>query len=314
MSPFGENQLSHLIKARAFALNFDLCGIAPVRELREYAQVLKSWLGSGMNGDMNFFAKTFDERINPSLIFDEAKSLVVVGLNYFAPKKQGGNGIPLISSYAYGIDYHNLIKEKLNHLLDFITSVNPEARGKSFVDAAPIIEKAWAREAGLGWFGKNSLILNKEIGSFFFIGELVLNIELDYESPFTGDYCGNCRICIDSCPTGAINYNRTIDVRKCLSYLTVENKNAIPEEFSGKMEERIFGCDKCQDVCPWNKNVKPHNIPGFDLSPELAKMTREDWLSLSEKKYKKLFGLSAVRRVKYERLMDNIKFVTRTIN
>lgn len=302
--------LTRLIKEKAAALDFDLCGIAPVRELKEFKKSLKKWIETGMNGNMDYIARSMEKRTNPGLIVNGAKSLVVVGLNYFTTKKQGGDGIPVISRYAYGIDYHCLIKGKLEKLFGFIIKIYPKVKGQSYVDFAPIMEKAWAREAGLGWFGKNSLLLNKEIGSFFFIGILVLNIVLEYDNPFTEDYCGNCRLCIDSCPTQAINNNRTIDARRCISYLTVENKSPIPEEFAGRLEYRVFGCDKCQEVCPWNKNVKAHKIPELDLPSELANMTRKEWLTLPEELFQRLFNKSAVKRVKYKGLIRNINFIS----
>jgi epoxyqueuosine reductase len=240
---------------------------------------------------------------------DGARTVIVGGINYYSSEKQGGKGIPVVSKYAYGKDYHIVLCEKLEILLEFITSCLPEASGKVFVDSAPIFEKAWAREAGLGWIGKNSILVNKEIGSFIFLGEIVLDIELQYDKPFIEDLCGSCRLCLNTCPTNAINENKTINASRCISWLTVENKKPIPEELKTRMENRIFGCDICQDVCPWNKNSKPNNNPDLMLSDRLKKMTEEDWLSLSREEFDIIFDKTSVKRTTYKRLNRNINFV-----
>jgi epoxyqueuosine reductase len=314
MTSCADTNLSTLIKRYAVSLGFDLCGIASSKALAEHRQILKKWIAAGMNGEMNYFRKNLEKRINPGLLVNGAKSIIVAGLNYFTEKKQGGNGIPVISKYAYGTDYHFLLKELLNKLLEYIVSLKPDAEGQIFVDTAPILEKAWAKEAGLGWIGRHSVLINKEIGSFLFLGEVVLNIDLQCDSPYSDDHCSNCRSCIEACPTYAINENRTIDTRKCISYLTVTNKNPIPYEFEGKMNNRVLGCDICQDVCPWNKNAKPHKNPELEISSEFGKMRREEWLSLSKEKYQKIFNRSSVRRVTYERFMRNILFITKNKN
>jgi len=306
-----DKTISLLIKEKAYELGFDLCGIAPSKVLKEHESVIKNWCCSGMNGDMTYLGQNIEKRINPGLLVPGAKSVIVTGLNYFTGKKQGGDGIPVISRYAYGINYHDVIKDKLNTILDYIKSIRPEAEGKAFVDSAPIIEKAWAREAGLGWPGRHSILINNKIGSFFFLGVIILNIDLDYDEPFNEDHCGTCRLCIDSCPTGAINENRTIDVRKCIAYLTIENKDPVPEELALKMEGRVFGCDKCQDVCPWNNNAKPHKNPEFEISEELALMNAKEWLNLTRKQFNRLFKRSAIERRTYERLMKNVAIVTK---
>lgn len=306
-----DKTISLLIKEKAYELGFDLCGIAPSKVLKEHESVIKNWCCSGMNGDMTYLGQNIEKRINPGLLVPGAKSVIVTGLNYFTGKKQGGDGIPVISRYAYGINYHDVIKDKLNTILDYIKSIRPEAEGKAFVDSAPIIEKAWAREAGLGWPGRHSILINNKIGSFFFLGVIILNIDLDYDEPFNEDHCGTCRLCINSCPTGAINENRTIDVRKCIAYLTIENKDPVPEELALKMEGRVFGCDKCQDVCPWNNNAKPHKNPEFEISEELALMNAKEWLNLTRKQFNRLFKRSAIERRTYERLMKNVAIVTK---
>jgi epoxyqueuosine reductase len=310
----GNKDLGKKIKCYAISIGFDLVGIAPSKQLTDHKEIINRWLAAGMNAGMSFFARDVQKRLNPAFLLDEARSVVVVGINYFPDEIQGGNGIPIISKYVYGKDYHMVVSEKLNDLLEFIVSCEPAARGKVCVDSAPILEKAWAREAGLGWIGKNSLLINKKIGSFLFLGELVLNLDLQYDKPFSKDYCSSCSICLESCPTNAINENKTIDARKCISWLTVENKNAIPEEFRGKMEERIFGCDVCQNVCPWNKKAQPNHIPEFVLPEELKRLTLKDWINLSKEEYHTLFLRSSVKRRTYEQFMENVTFVTNSGN
>jgi len=307
---FSSNRdLSRKIKDFAFSIGLDLIGIAPSKQLKNHSEILNRWLAAGMNADMRFISAGVEKRTNPSLLLDNAKSVVVVGLNYYSAEKQVGQGVPIISRYAYGNDYHKVVSEKLNALLEFIISCEPCASGKVCVDSAPILEKAWAREAGLGWIGKNTILINKETGSFMFLGEIVLNIELQYDKPFTEDFCGNCRACIDSCPTNAINNDRTIDARKCISWLTVENKNVIPEEYKGKLADRVFGCDICQDVCPWNKEIPPNDNPDFKLSESIKKMSKEEWLSLSFDYFNELFEKSSIKRATYVRFARNIKFL-----
>lgn len=307
MSPSADKNLTLLIKDKASELGFDLCGIAQTRILSEHEPVLKSWCGSGMNGEMTYLSNNIEKRINPEILFPGAKSVIVTGLNYFTSRKQGSNGIPVISRYAYGTSYHTVIKAKLNKILGYIKTITPSVEGKAFVDSAPILEKAWAKEAGLGWPGRHSILINKSIGSFFFLGIIVLNTELEYDEPSHEDYCGTCRACIDSCPTSAINYNRTIDVRKCIAYLTIESKNPVPQELASKMEGRVYGCDKCQDVCPWNRDVKQHNNPEFMISDELERMTSEEWLNLTQEQFNIIFRNSPVKRATYKRFTRNIR-------
>ena len=302
--------LTNLIKRKVFELGFDLCGVAPARKLEEYESVLRDWCSSGMNGDMTYLGRGLEKRIDPSLLFQGTRSVIVTGLNYYINKKQGENGIPIISRYAYGADYHDVIINKLDHILNFIRSYEVQVSGKAFVDSAPILEKAWAREAGLGWPGRHSVMINREIGSFFFIGVLLVDIELEYDKPFSGDHCGNCRLCIESCPPKAINENRTIDARKCIAYLTIESKVVVPEDLASKLEGRVFGCDKCQEVCPWNTRAKPHKTPEFELSVEVDMMTAEDWKNLSGDDFKRLFKKSAIGRRTYDIFMQNVTNVT----
>lgn len=307
--PEQNRDLTSGIKLKATRLGFDLCGIAPVRRLVEHESVLKNWCSAGMNGTMSFMENNLDKRINPDLLFPGAKSVIVTGLNYYSQKKQTSENVPIISKYAYGQDYHDIIIKKLDDLLEAIRQLDPNVNGKSFVDGAPLLEKAWAREAGLGWIGKHSILINKEIGSFFFIGILLVDINLDYDTPFTSDYCGECTACIDICPTRAINSNHTIDARKCIAYHTIESKEDIPSEISVKAGKSVFGCDKCQDICPWNKNAKPNHIPEFELSSKIETMTAEDWMCLTKAQFAELFKKSPVRRRKYDRFMRNLMII-----
>jgi epoxyqueuosine reductase len=309
MSPSGNIDISKLIKEHANSIGFDLCGIAPSRQLKEHEQVLRKWLGEGMNADMKYLAGNIAQRTDPRLVLDGAKSIIVTGLNYFSVLRNGEDEMPMISRYAYGKDYHLVLREKLNLLLDYIVSIIPAVKGKYFVDSAPVLEKAWAQQAGLGWIGRHSVLINKEIGSFIFLGVIIIDAEINYDSPVFEDHCGNCRLCIEACPTKAINGNKTIDARKCISWLTVEKKTPVPEELKGKIGGRLFGCDLCQEICPWNKNARPHNNLDFAIVPELATMTREDWLSLSSEKYNKLFSQSSIGRTKYEKLKRNAEII-----
>ena len=297
---------SVLIKEYAAEVGFDLCGIARARSLDEHRAILTKWTYAGMNGDMAYLGHNIEKRTDPRILVPGAKSIIVTGLNYYSEKKQGGNGVPVISRYAYGVNYHDIIRGKLNKISDFIKSIYPEAFVRSYVDSAPLLEKAWGREAGLGWPGKHSLLINREIGSFFFLGVIVVNIDLEYDQATEEDSCGICKLCVDSCPTGAINNNRTIDTHKCIAFLTLESKSLIPDDLVSKLEGRAFGCDKCQEVCPWNKSAKHHKTPDFELPAEVGLMTADDWKNLSRKDYKRLFKTSAIGRRTYCRFMDNI--------
>ncbi len=302
--------LSPLIKEKAFEIGFDLCGIAPSHPLKEHKLILENWCQAGMNGTMSYLAKNIEKRTDPRLLFPGAKSVIVTGLNYYTERRQGGDGVPVISRYVYGDDYHDVIIIRLNQILGFIKEQVPGADGKAFVDSAPVLEKAWAREAGLGWPGRHSIIINKNIGSFFFIGVIIVNISLEYDKPFTDEYCNECRLCIDACPTGAINADRTIDARKCIANLTIENREPVPEAFAEKMEGRIFGCDICQEVCPWNRYAKAHKINEFEISRELASLSGKEWLSLSSGRYDTIFRKSAVKRKNYKTFMKNVRTIS----
>jgi len=309
MNASAEFNFSEGIKEKARELGFDICGIAESRSLDEYGPFLKAWLDTGMNDKMGYLARDMAKRLDPQHLLPGARSIVVTGLNYYSEIIQKEPGVPLLSIYTYGIDYHDVIFAKLNELFDWIRSIEPYAEGRKVVDSAPLLEKAWAREAGLGWQGRHSILINKDIGSFFFIGILILNIELDYDKPFTGDLCTECRMCIEACPTGAINDNSTIDARKCISNLTIENRGPIPENIIPIMGKRISGCDICQEVCPWNSKAKPNNNPEFIPDPEIARMTPKEWLSLSREQFLRLFGRSTVGKIKYEQFIRNIETV-----
>jgi len=304
--------LSAQIKEKALELGFDLCGIAPSKPLKERGKILTDWCSSGMNAEMGYMARNIDKRINPEYLVPDAKSLIITGLSYYTDKKQSEPGVPVISRYAYGASYQDVIIAKLHMLLTFIKSVVPEAEGRPYSDTAPLLEKAWAGEAGLGWQGKHSIVINKEIGSFFFIGALIINIELDYDTPVKKEYCGDCRLCIDMCPTNAINDNRTIDARKCIANLTIENRGTIPEDIIPELGRRVYGCDRCQEVCPWNKNAKEHHTPEFELSEEIERMNQTDWINLSAEQFERLFKNTPIARRKYEPFMKNVTIVTKS--
>jgi epoxyqueuosine reductase len=304
---------SDLIREKAFKLGFDICGIARVRALTDHESMLKTWLEKGMNDMMGYLEKEPEKRFNPELVFPGAKSLIVTGISYYSEIKQREKGIPILSRYSYGTDYHDVIVPKLEILLAFVKQKMPDTEGKAIADTGFLHEKSWISEAGLGWQGRHSIMINKEIGSYFFIGIIILNIELDYNEPFKSDCCGNCRLCIDACPTGAINDNRTIDARKCISNRTIENRGPIPDEIVPKLGGRVYGCDRCQEVCPWNKNLTPNSHPEFVIDEKIAGMNREEWESLTEDQYKKLFKKTAVSRIKYDDFKRNISDALKSI-
>lgn len=307
MTASADIKLSALIKNKTTELGFDLCGIARARRLSECESVLTKWCSEGMHDRMNYLTRDPDKRADPEILFPGAKSMIVTGLNYYTDRRQTQPDVPLVSIYALGKDYHNLITARLEKLLIYIKSIVPETEGKAFCDDAPVLEKPWAVEAGLGWRGKHSVVINDRIGSFFFIGVLILNIELEYDKPLEGEKCGKCRACIDHCPTGAINSDRTIDARRCIANLTIGNRGPVPEEIIPLLGRKVYSCDICQDVCPWNRNAIPHNIPEFMISDELAHMSKEQWFSLDKDKFDSLFTGTPVERVKFDRFKRNIE-------
>ena len=296
------------IKEQALALGFLSCGISKAGFLEDEAPRLEHWLNTNQHGEMHYMENHFDKRLDPTLLVPGAKSVVSLTLNYYNSEKQTDPNAPKISLYAYGKDYHFVIKDKLKELLSRINNQIGAVDGRVFVDSAPVMDKAWAAKSGLGWIGKNSNLLSKQVGSFFFIAELILDLELESDLPVT-DHCGSCTACIDACPTDAITSPYQVDGSKCISYFTIELKDALPTEFKGKMDDWMFGCDVCQDVCPWNKFSKPHEEPLFNPHPELLQMTSSDWTELTAETFQKVFKDSAVKRTKLEGLTRNIEFL-----
>jgi epoxyqueuosine reductase len=304
------NNYTQLIKSEATRLGFEYCGISKADFLEEEAPRLENWLNNNMHGQMSYMANHFDKRLDPRLLVPGAKSVVSLLLNYYPSQKQKDETAPKISKYAYGRDYHDVIKEKLNALLEFIRENIGEVDGRAFVDSAPILDKAWAKKGGLGWVGKNSNLINKNSGSFFFIAELIIDLELEYDGAVK-DYCGSCTRCIDACPTDAIVAPYIVDGSKCISYFTIELKENIPNDVKGKFNDWAFGCDVCQDVCPWNRFSKPHSEAHFKANEELLGMTKTDWEEITEETFKRVFKNSAVKRTKYSGLKRNIAFLKR---
>ncbi|MDQ3290186.1 MAG: tRNA epoxyqueuosine(34) reductase QueG [Bacteroidota bacterium] len=284
------------------------CGISKAEFLEEEAPRLENWLNRQMHGKMHYMENHFDKRLDPRLLVDGAKSVVSLLLNYY-PEEQQPNDTFQISKYAYGQDYHFVIKEKLKNLLTYIQENIGEVGGRAFVDSAPVLDKAWAKKSGLGWIGKNSNLITPQVGSFYFIAELIIDLELEYDGPIK-DYCGTCTKCLDACPTNAIIEPYVVDGSKCISYFTIELKDQIPDTVNGKFGNWVFGCDICQDVCPWNRFARPHQEPAFQPHPELNNFTKKDWQEITEEVFKEVFRKSAVKRTGYNGLLRNIKFVT----
>jgi epoxyqueuosine reductase len=300
--------LTNKIKAKAQELGFLSCGIAKADFLEAEAKFLTDWLNQKKHGKMHYMENNFEKRLDPRLLVPGAKSVISLSYNYFSNQKQPDESAPKIAMYAYGEDYHDLLRKKLNELFEYIKTEAGNIEGRSFVDSAPVLEKAWAQKSGLGWVGKNTNLLSKRIGSYFFLAEIILDLELDYDTPVK-DYCGNCTKCIDACPTEALT-PYAIDASKCISYLTIELKDEIlPSKFKGKMDNWMYGCDVCQQVCPINSQAEPHHETAFEPLPELMNMTRADWENINEETFKKLFGKSAVKRTKFSGLKRNIQFL-----
>lgn len=296
-----------MIKAESKRLGFLSCGISRAGFLEEEAPRLENWLNKNMQGQMFYMENHFDKRLNPTLLVEGAKSVISLLLNYYPSEFQNQESYK-ISKYAYGQDYHFVIKEKLKELLYFIRTEIGEVTGRAFVDSAPVLDKAWAAKSGLGWMGKNTNLITQKVGSFYFIAELIVDVELEYDSPTT-DHCGSCTACIDACPTEAIVAPYEVDGSKCISYFTIELKENIPTEMKGKFDDWMFGCDVCQDVCPWNRFSKPHNEPLFQANPELLSFTKKDWEEITEDVFKIIFKNSAVKRTKLEGLRRNVEFL-----
>lgn len=292
-------------------MGFDGVGISKAEKLDGFENSLNQWLQAGHHAGMEYMAQNREKRIDPTHLVPGAKSVVSFILSYY-PKEMQPPHLPQIAKYAYGTDYHFVLKEKIQQVWDFVKTLEPSLEGRIFVDSAPVSDKLWAVKAGLGWLGKNSCLINKEIGSFVFIGEMIVNLELAYDEPYPSNYCGSCTKCMDACPTGAIVKPGTIDSNRCISYLTIENKKeSIPEEFSGTFGLRIFGCDTCQDVCPWNKKPLITSEKAFFPTPESLSVTRERWENMDTTTFKKLFKKSPLQRAKLSGLLRNVTFISK---
>jgi epoxyqueuosine reductase len=302
-------QHTSFIKKTAAALGFDYCGIAKAVRLDDDARRLEQWLNKGMQGTMQYMEKYFDLRIDPEKLVPGAKSVITLLKNYYPSGKQQG-GVPKISKYAFGKDYHAVIRKKLNSLIESMKEEIGEIHGRGFVDSAPVLERTWAQRSGLGWVGKNGNLINKLSGSFYFIATLITDLELEYDDAFAKDYCGTCTKCIDACPTDAILPDKVVDGSKCISYFTIELKEMmIPGEMKGKFDNWIFGCDVCQDVCPWNRFSKPHREDAFTPVPEILNLNNKEWEEMTEENFKKIFIDSPLKRSGFKGIQRNLKFL-----
>lgn len=306
-----QHKQSHtqLIQQEAQRLGFEGIGFAKAEYMESEARRLETWLQQGMHGKMQYMENHFDKRVDPTKLVEGAKSVISLTYNYYTDEAQTDPTAPKISKYAYGKDYHIVIKNKLKELLYYIRENIGEVNGRCFVDSAPVLERDWAKRAGTGWVGKNTLLIHPKQGSYYFLAELILDLELEYDTPMR-DYCGTCTRCIDACPTEAISpQGYLVDGSKCISYFTIELKEAIPEDYKGKFNNWMFGCDICQEVCPWNRFSKPHEEPDFEPHPDLLTMKKQDWLDITEEIFQKIFKNSAVKRTKFTGLKRNINFL-----
>ncbi len=300
---------TNFIKITAHNLGFDYCGIAKAMQLEDDAKRLEAWLSGGMNAGMKYMENHFDLRIDPTKLVPNAKSVITVLKNYF-PNQSQPTDSPKVAKYAFGMDYHEVIRGQLKQLLATIHQHIGMVEGRGFVDSAPVLERTWAVKSGLGWVGKNGNLINKTQGSFFFIATLIIDLELEYDPPFAKDFCGTCTKCIDSCPTEAILPNKVIDATKCISYYTIELKEQlIPEDKKGQFDNWMFGCDTCQDVCPWNRFSKPNQEPAFTPVHEILTYTKSDWEMLTEQTFNTVFKHSPMKRSKYKGIQRNLKFL-----
>ncbi len=300
------------VKKLAREMGFDFCGISKAEFLEEEAQKLESWLKKGYHGKMTYMENHFDKRLDPTKLVPGAKSVISLVFNYYPDQKQR-EGTFKIAKYAYGKDYHFVIKKKLRQFIHQLNEEVGEVEGRAFVDSAPVMERQWAAKSGLGWLGKNSLLLNKSMGSFFFLAELIIDLELEPDGPVK-DYCGTCTRCIDACPTDAIVDNGMVDASACISYLTIELRDELPKQFQENMEDWVFGCDICQDVCPWNRFSRPHMEEAFEADQRLMKFDKREWEEITREVFNEIFKKSAVKRTKYEGLKRNIRFVSEKKN
>jgi epoxyqueuosine reductase len=303
------SQHTTIVKQEAANLGFDFCGISKAVFLEAEAKQLENWLNKNHHGTMAYMANHFDKRLDPRLLVPGAKSIVSLMINYFPHQTQVHPDAPKISKYAYGVDYHEVIRNKLNLLIQTLRAKIGKIEARAFVDSAPVMDKAWAKKSGMGWMGKNTNIINKNKGSFFFIAELITDLELEPDG-LVKDYCGTCTKCIDACPTDALYTPYNIDASKCISYLTIELKEEIPNTFKGQFENWAFGCDICQDVCPWNRFSKPHQQAELNANDDLLGMSKNDWNEITEEVFKKIFKKSAVKRTKYNGLKRNLSFIS----
>lgn len=300
---------TQLIKKLSAQLGFEYCGIAKAVQLNEDARRLEQWLNKGMHGNMQYMENYFDLRIDPSKLVPGAKSVITLLMNYYPQQQQQHKDVK-IAKYAYGKDYHEVIRKKLKELMALLKESVGDINGRGFVDSAPVLERAWAQKSGLGWIGKNGNLINKKSGSYFFIATLITDIELDYDNPNTKDYCGTCTRCIDSCPTAAILPNKVIDGSRCISYFTIELKDAlIPGSMQGKFDNWMFGCDTCQDVCPWNRFSTPTTETEFTPLPQILNFTSNQWEELSEESFKIIFNNSPIKRSKFTGIKRNLRFI-----
>ena len=304
-----KSRFTQLIKNKALEIGFNQIGIAKVEEIQGFKHTLDSWLNSGYHAQMLYMERNKEKRCNPKVLVPGAKSVISLLTSYYPEKKQNEDH-PQISKYAYGKDYHFVLKDNMQILWDFIKEHQPELDGRMFVDSAPVSDKIWAVKSGLGWIGKNSCLINREIGSFVFICELIVNIELDYDEPYASNFCGSCTKCIDQCPTQAIVQPGVIDSNKCISYQTIENKeDYIPEKFQGKFNNRLFGCDICQDVCPWNKAPLQTIVEAFQPHEKFSKLDSEYWNNMQVDEFNEIFRKSALKRAKFKGLQRNLNFI-----
>lgn len=305
----GKKDYTRFIKDEAQRLGFQSCGISKAGFLEKEAPLLETWLKNGSHGEMSYMENHFDKRLDPTRLVEGAKSVISLSLNYYTDQVQLDPEAPKISRYAFGEDYHSVIKKKLRLLIERIKENIGEVNGRAFVDSAPVLDKAWANKSGLGWIGKNTNLISKKTGSFFFLAELISDLELEYDIAPAADHCGTCTRCIDACPTEAIVAPYVVDGSRCISYLTIELKNELPSEFKGKMDNWMFGCDICQDVCPWNKFSVMHNESSFNPHASLLGIKSEEWHEITEDTFKKVFKNSAVKRTKFNGLKRNINFL-----
>ncbi|MBK8300646.1 MAG: tRNA epoxyqueuosine(34) reductase QueG [Chitinophagaceae bacterium] len=303
---------TRFIKNTASRLGFDFCGIARAQKLDDDAARLEHWLQKGMHGSMHYMEKYFDMRVDPAKLVPGAKSVITLLKNYY-PAAHQQPGTPKISKYAFGKDYHEVIRKQLNELIACIKETVGEIHGRGFVDSAPVLERTWAQRSGLGWVGKNGNLINKQSGSYYFIATLITDLSLQYDDPFAKDFCGTCTKCIDACPTNAILPGKVVDGSKCISYFTIELKEMlIPGEMKGKFDNWMFGCDTCQDVCPWNRFSKPNNEINFTPVPEILNLSSQEWEIMTEESFQKIFKDSPLRRSKFKGIQRNLKFITGT--